>query len=267
MLEPTGIRFNKYKEVIMFKKLTFCLMLFISSSLLAQITIDGSGHATLGGNVTINGYTAIGTSPSSSYRLRINNYSGASLLTGLYVLSSGSAGATYNYGIQGRATSSYGYINYGIYGYASGGGVNWAGYFAGNVYTTGTYQSSDERIKKNISPLIGEDMLSKIGQLRPVRFQFLTEDELQGKRLPALNTKEGYHMGLVAQEVEKIFPEVVIDVSQPIEDENGEVSEKSEIVTTKAINYQELTIALLAAVQELQVKIEKLERQIAKGGN
>ena len=39
----------------MFKKLTFCLMLFISSSLLAQITIDGSGHATLGGNVTING--------------------------------------------------------------------------------------------------------------------------------------------------------------------------------------------------------------------
>jgi len=250
----------------MFKKLTFCLTLFISSSLLAQITINTSGHATFGGNTTINGYAAIGTSPSSSYRLRINNYSGAGLLTGLYVQSNGAAGAIYNYGIQGRA-SSPGYTNYGIYGYATGGGNNWAGYFAGNVYTTGTYQSSDERIKKNISPLIGADMLSKIGQLRPVRFQFLTEDELQGKRLPALNTKEGYHMGLVAQEVEKIFPEVVIDVPQPIEDENGKVNEKSEIVTTKAINYQELTIALLAAVQELQDRIEKLERQIAKGGN
>ena len=107
----------------MFKKLTFCLMLFISSSLLAQITIDGSGHATLGGNVTINGYTAIGTSPSSSYRLRINNYSGAGLLTGLYVQSNGAAGAIYNYGIQGRA-SSPGYTNYGIYGYATGGGNN-----------------------------------------------------------------------------------------------------------------------------------------------
>ena len=102
-------------------------------------------------------------------------------------------------------------------------------------------------------------MLSKIGQLRPVRFQFLTENELQGKRLPALNTKEGYHMGLVAQEVEKIFPEVVIDVPQPIEDENGKVNEKSEIVTTKAINYQELTIALLAAVQELQAEVEELK--------
>ena len=250
----------------MFKKLTFCLMLFISSSLLAQITINNSGHATFGGNATINGYAAIGTSPSLSYRLRIYNYSQASLLNGLYVQSNGAAGAILNYGIQGRA-SSPGYTNYGIYGYATGGGYNWAGYFAGNVYTTGTYQSSDERLKKNISPLIGEDMLSKIGQLKPVRFQFLTENELQGKRLPALNTKGGEHFGLIAQEVEKIFPEVVIDVSQPIEDENGEVNEKSEIVTTKAINYQELTIALLAAVQELQGRIEKLERQIAKGGN
>jgi len=52
---------------------------------------------------------------------------------------------------------------------------------------------------------------------------------------------------------------VVIDVSQPIEDENGEVNEKSEIVTTKAINYQELTIALLAAVQELQAEVAELK--------
>ena len=50
----------------MFKKLTFCLTLFISSSLLAQITINTSGHATFGGNTTINGYAAIGTSPFST---------------------------------------------------------------------------------------------------------------------------------------------------------------------------------------------------------
>ena len=92
-------------------------------------------------------------------------------------------------------------------------------------------------------------------------------EQLREKGLLALNTKEGDHMGLIAQEVEKIFPEVVIDVPQPIEDENGEVNEKSEIVTTKAINYQELTIALLAAVQELQVRIEELERQMVKGDN
>jgi len=233
---------------------------FLAEILSAEITINTSGHTTFGGNVTINGCTAIGTSPSSSYRLRISNYSGASLLTGLYVLSSGSAGAIYNYGIQGRATSSNGYINYGIYGYASGGGVNWAGYFAGNVYTTGSYQSSDERIKKDISPLIGSDILSKIGQLKPVRFQFLSETELREKGMPALNTKEGDHMGLIAQEVEKIFPELVINIPQPIEDENGEVNDKSKSITTKAINYQELTAALIAAIQELQKEIEELKK-------
>ena len=36
-------------------------------------------------------------------------------------------------------------------------------------------------------------MLSKIGQLRPVRFQFLGETELRDKGLPALNTKERSH--------------------------------------------------------------------------
>lgn len=241
----------------MFKKLTLCLAFFISSSVLAQITINSSGHATFGGNATINGYTAIGTSASSSYRLRIYNYSQASTLTGLYVRSTGSTGSILNYGIKGQATSS-GYINYGIYGYASGGGVNWAGYFTGNVYTTGSYQSSDEQIKKNISPLVGKEILSKIGQLKPIRFQFLSETELREKGLPALNTKEGDHMGLIAQEVERIFPELVIDVAQPIENEDGEVGENSEIVTTKAINYQELTVALLAAIQELQARIEEL---------
>jgi len=60
--------------------------------------------------------------------------------------------------------------------------------------------------------------------------------------LPVLNTKEGDHMGLIAQEVEKLFPEVVIDVAQPIEDENGEVNEKSEMFRFRwKMNFEELT--------------------------
>ncbi|MBO8131778.1 MAG: tail fiber domain-containing protein [Candidatus Marinimicrobia bacterium] len=251
----------------MFKKIILCFAFFFSSFALAQITINSSGHATFGGNVTVNGFAAIGTSPSLSYRLRINNYNGASSIAGLYVLSVGESGTIVNRGVYGKATCSNGYINYGIYGYASGGAINWAGYFAGNVYTTGSYQSSDERMKKNIKPLNKKEILSKIEQLKPVRFQFLSESELREKGLPALNAKRGYHMGLIAHEVEKIFPEVVIDVPQPIEDENGEVNEESEIVNTKAINYQELTVALLAALQELQKRIEKLEKQMSTGGN
>ena len=43
--------------------------LFIScSTAFAQLTINTSGHATLGGNVTINGYTALGSSSSTYYK-------------------------------------------------------------------------------------------------------------------------------------------------------------------------------------------------------
>jgi hypothetical protein len=243
----------------MFKNFLILEILLISySTVFAQLTINTSGHVIFSGNTTTNGFSAIGSSPSSSYRLRVEYYSGGSVHTGIYSNSTGGAGSILNYGIQGRATSP-GYTNYGVYGYASGGGYNWAGYFSGNVYTTGSYQSSDERIKKNIKQLDKRDMLSKIEQLKPVSFQFLSETELREKGLPSLNTKGGNHIGLLAQDVEKIFPEFVTDVSQPIEDENGETDENPEIVTLKAINYQELSVALLAAVQELQAEVQELK--------
>lgn len=45
-----------------------------------------------------------------------------------------------------------------------------------------------------------------------------------------------------------------------LEDEN--MSETPETVTTKAVNYQELTVLLLAAVQELKTEVETLKSQI-----
>ena len=200
---------------------------------------------------------AIGTNPTLTEKLRIQFSSGASSTTGIYSQNSGGSGSIYAYGIQGRATSS-GYINYGIYGYASGAYNNWAGYFSGNVYTTGSCQSSDERLKKDIRSLDGKDILSKIVQLKPVHFQFLNETELDQKGLPPLNAKEGEHIGFLAQEVEKIFPEFVIDVVNPPRGENG-----TTIVITKAINYQELCTALVSAVQEQQARIEELEHRVA----
>lgn len=240
------------------------ISIFYCSTAFAQLTISTSGHATLGGNVTVNGLTAFGSSPSSSYKLRVEYYSSASAHTAIYANSTAGSGSIYNYGIQGRA-SSPGYTNYGVYGYASGGGSNWAGYFSGNVYTTGSYQSSDEKIKKNIKTLDKKDLLFKIEQLKPVSFEFLSETELRERGLPPLNTIEGNHIGLLAQDVEKIFPECVIDVAQPFEDENGEIAENPKAVTaTKAVNYQELSIALLAAVQELKAEVEELKAKLNK---
>lgn len=72
-------------------------------------------------------------------------------------------GSNYNVGVQGFATNAYvsglgmyavsqnaTSSNYGIYASAYGGAYNYAGYFDGDVYTTGSYLPSDESLKNNI---------------------------------------------------------------------------------------------------------------------
>ena len=61
--------------------------------------------------------------------LAINQY-------GAYGEVSGATGTGSKYGIYGTATGT-GTVNYGIYGTASGATANWAGYFAGDIKTTG----------------------------------------------------------------------------------------------------------------------------------
>jgi hypothetical protein len=245
---------NYLGGIIMIKRLLLCAF-FISSSLTAQIKLSSCGAV------------AIGTNPDCTYnwiKLHVE-YNNNDMSYGIW----GRANGTYrNYGVYGAAHNGSN-ANYAIYGDATGyGGSNkWAGYFAGNVYATGSYQSSDEQLKKNIFPLNGKDILSKIGQIKPVRFEFLSEAESRQKGLPLLGAKEGEHIGLLAQEVEKIFPELVMDVVSPLTDENGMPDKERTSVTIKAIDYNGLIVALLSAVQEQQARIEELERKISTGGN
>ena len=172
-----------------------------------------------------------------------------------------SGGGTYNYGVRGYVTGS-GYNNYGVYGYATGGTNNWAGYFSGNVYTTGSYQSSDERLKKNIRDLNNTDILDRVLQINPKRYQYLNESELKARNLPVFNTNQGERFGLLAQDVEQVFPELVMDILQPVDEHGTLVNENTQTTTTKAINYQEFTIVLLAAIQEQNERIEALEKAL-----
>jgi hypothetical protein len=236
----------------MTKNLLFLVFFLISSSLTAQIKLKSSG--TIG----------MGTDPDTQNFNRLTVWHNNPVSYGVF---SRAYGNQVNHGV-------YGYVfggssaNYAIYGSVGSTGNNkWAGYFQGNVYATGSYQSSDERLKKNINPLDGKDILSKIGQLEPVRFEFLSEPESRQKGLPVLNAKEGEHIGLSAQEVEKVFPELIIEVVNPLTDENGEPKSEPAFVTTKAIDYSGLVVALLSAMKEQQARIEELERKIAEQGN
>ncbi len=267
---------------------SFLFGLIISSQSFAQITISTDGDVAIGTTTTTSIYkvpvlcdnsTDCDTSTRGGiYSISKNGSTNKSIIGEVqnaysgygvygYATASGS-GTDYNRGVYGRAQGAQ-LLNYGIHGSASGTN-SWAGYFSGSVYTTGSYQSSDQRLKKNIVDLKAGEMLSRLDLLKPKMYEYLSEEELRGQNLPSLNTKSGTHYGLIAQELEAVFPELVIDVLHVLENEDGSggfdkhVDGGVETVTTKAINYQELTVVLLAAVQELQQKVEALEAELNK---
>ena len=111
-------------------------------------------------------------------------------------------------------------------------------YVYGNAHATGSWTSSDRRFKKNITPLGKE--LPKVMKLQGVHYQWRKEE------FPRMHFEEGTEIGLVAQQVEKIFPELVR------EDGNG----------YKSVSYEKLTVVLLKALQEQQQMIERQEKSI-----
>ena len=184
------------------------------------------------GNHGVTGLALGGT----NYNVGVYGQSDSAGITGLGVLA-----------ISSRARSS----NYGVYADAFGGGhQNWAGYFVGSVFSTGSFVPSDGKLKRNIRT--EESALQKIMQLRPVSYEYKT-DEFAYMRLP-----EKIQHGFVAQELQKVFPEAVKEVSQP-------VFENSKLVRTEefsAVNYQSLVPVLFKAIQEQQVQIEALQKEI-----
>jgi hypothetical protein len=97
---------------------------------------------------------------------------------------------------------------------------------------------SDERLKRNIAPF--EPALEKVVQLRPVHFDYRADE------YPDLSLTRERAYGLIAQEVEKILPEMVKD------DPRG----------FKAVNYSELPMFLLQAVRELKAENEELRKRL-----
>ena len=101
--------------------------------------------------------------------------------------------------------------------------------------------SSDERLKKDIRQFDG-NMLDRLLKLRPVYYRW--REELTSKNVGP-NPGEAY--GLIAQEVEKIYPEMVTT------DRDG----------YKAVDYGKLQYVLLGALQEEHAKVEVLDAKVA----
>jgi hypothetical protein len=161
-------------------------------------------------------------------------------------------GLSTNYGVLGIAQTS-GTTNYGVYGSASGATTNWAGYFVGNSFTTaGAWTPSDEKLKTNISLFDGA--LAKIDKL-PVKTYNFNRKEYAELNLP---TQKQY--GIMAQDLQAIFPEMVLESVHNIPNPNND--EATNDFTIKAVNYSQLIPVLVRAIQEQQEMINNLKREV-----
>ena len=107
---------------------------------------------------------------------------------------------------------------------------------SGSLNVTGditAYHTSDQRLKDNVTPIT--DALYKLNQIGGYEFDWNDNSE-----------HSGHDVGVIAQEIEKVLPEVVA------ERDNG----------YKAVRYEKIVALLIEAVKEQQSQIEELKRRL-----
>lgn len=241
--------------------LIVALVLGLAYPAAAQIELDSGGRIGIGG-----------ATPSSSYQVLIESGAGYGLVSDrngggsgwkTAILGRSRSSGAFNIGVQGTADQSAS-VNYGVYGHASGGTTNYAGYFSGNVYATGTItQLSDSRFKRDITTISSETK-SALLELKPSTYRFATVNELTAAGLPRASLSEGVHYGLIAQEVQAVLPNLVSQevLAIPAED----LSTQDVPVQTLGVNYSELIPILIAVIQDQQAQIEALQAAVRGAG-
>ncbi len=110
---------------------------------------------------------------------------------------------------------------------------------SGNLYAGGTFLASDRRFKKDINTV--ENALDKVLKLRGVNYYWKKMD------FPNKKFNDKLELGLIAQEVELVIPEIV-----------GESADGY-----KAVEYQKLVALLIEAIKEQQTIIDGQKTEMA----
>lgn len=153
-------------------------------------------------------------------------------------------GATRKYAILGIADGSY-----------AGGpsSASNAAYFVGDVFYTGALiPVSDQKFKKDVNA--EENIMPRLMKLQPKNYVFDTDKY----RTMAFSNKLQH--GLISQEVEKVFPELVVDAYAP--NTSSDKNEDGKAVAYKGLNYMGLISMLLKGIQEQQLQIDELKSKL-----
>jgi hypothetical protein len=115
----------------------------------------------------------------------------------------------------------------------------------GDIIANSIAGSSDARFKTNIAPI--QNPLQKVMQLRGVNFDWNT------KAFPDRKFSDQKAIGFIAQDVEKVLPEVV---------QTEKTSEGY-----KAVQYDKVVALLVEAIKEQQKQIDRLKLELKKKKN
>lgn len=113
------------------------------------------------------------------------------------------------------------------------------------VLTGGLVQYSDNSLKKDIQDISA--VLPKLKNFRGVNYKWKDDNWDQRRQL-----------GVIAQEVEALYPELVMEVNHPSCTDAASCTQPKE----KAVDYSKLSVIALQGVKELSEKVESLEKRL-----
>jgi hypothetical protein len=144
---------------------------------------------------------------------------------------------------------------YAVYGriQGTGTGINAAGYFDGPVFAASYNLISDGNLKTDV--VNEKNTLEKFMQLRPVQYTF------DQKAHPEMSLPGNLQHGFIAQELAKVYPEMVTKAFHPVFDSAGSVIKSNEIST---VNYTMLIPVLTSALQQQTREMEALKKEMAQ---
>jgi len=157
---------------------------------------------------------------------------------------------TFNMGVFTIADGNSSNTNYGIYATVDSATTTYAGYFNGNVTYTGTLASaSDIKFKRDIQNLTGA--LELITSLEPKTYYFKDEGDAE---FIGLSSSKQY--GFIAQDLQKVFPDLVHTQKQP------KGLKSTETIEYVGVDYISLVPVLTQAIKEQQDMIEDLQAKL-----
>lgn len=122
----------------------------------------------------------------------------------------------------------------------------------GSMVAVDYFIFSDAKLKRNINDV--NNALALVNQLKPKTYYFNND------KYNALSTGKNMRYGFLAQDVEKVMPELVGTSKKPLSVDANGIKQYEDV---KSVNYVELIPLLTKAIQEQQAQIDELKATIA----